>query len=139
MHKRHLITVCLLLLPLAMVAQREVEDSVQVTDTRLFDDCVAETFPEYPGGETALLQYLRDNIRYPKEAYDNGIEGRVIVSFLVVKDGSVQQITVMRSPDESLSREAVRVVSGMLHWKPGTRNGKPVDVRYTLPVTFAIQ
>ena len=121
-----------------MVAQREVEDSVQVTDTRLFDG-VAETFPEYPGGETALLQYLRDNIRYPKEAYDNGIEGRVIVSFLVVKDGSVQQITVMRSPDESLSREAVRVVSAMPHWKPGTRNGKPVDVRYTLPVTFAIQ
>ncbi|MBQ0158641.1 MAG: energy transducer TonB [Bacteroidales bacterium] len=138
MHKGYLITVCLLLLPLAMVAQREVEDSVPVTDTRLFDG-VAETFPEYPGGETALLQYLRDNIRYPKEAYDNGIEGRVIVSFLVVKDGSVQQITVMRSPDESLSREAVRVVSGMPHWKPGTRNGKPVDVRYTLPVTFAIQ
>ena len=85
------------------------------------------------------MQWLRDNIKYPVIAAENGIEGRVIVQFVVSKTGSISDVRVARSVDPSLDKEAVRVVSSMPNWTPGKQNGSAVNVRFTLPVTFKLQ
>jgi protein TonB len=99
---------------------------------------IVEQQPEFPGGESALLKYLGDHIKYPAFAQENGIQGRVTLSFTVEKDGSIANIEVMRSPADELSKEAVRVVSTMPKWKPGKQRGKPVRVKYVLPVVFRL-
>ena len=106
-------------------------------ETKIFD--VVEENPSFPGGQGALMQWLRDNIKYPVIAAENGIEGRVIVQFVVSKTGSISGVTVVRGVDPSLDKEAVRVVSAMPNWTPGKQNGTTVNVRYTLPVTFKLQ
>ena len=99
-----------------------------------------ETLPEFPGGFQALIQFLSKNVKYPVIAQENGIQGRPIVQFVVNKDGSICDIKVVRSGgDRSLDMEAIRVVSSMPRWTPGTRRGKPVRVKYTLPVNFKLQ
>lgn len=100
---------------------------------------VVEQNPEFPGGEAALMQFIKKNLKYPAFAAENGIQGRVTLSFTVEKDGSIANIEVMRSPAEELSKEAIRVVSSMPKWKPGKQRGKPVRVKYVLPVTFRLQ
>jgi len=100
---------------------------------------VVEQQPEFPGGEAALMQFIKKNLKYPAFAAENGIQGRVTLSFTVEKDGSIANIEVMRSPAEELSKEAIRVVSSMPKWKPGKQRGKPVRVKYVLPVTFRLQ
>lgn len=97
-----------------------------------------EQMPQFPGGETALLQYIRDNLKYPTIAQENGIQGRVIVRFVVSKDGSVKDITVLRGVDSSLDKEAVRVVNSLPKFIPGKQNGHAVNVFYTLPVSFKL-
>jgi protein TonB len=99
---------------------------------------IVEQQPEFPGGETALLKYLSEHIKYPAFAQENGIQGRVTLSFTVEKDGSIANIEVMRSPADELSKEAVRVASSMPKWKPGKQRGKPVRVKYVLPVVFRL-
>lgn len=99
---------------------------------------VVEQMPSFPGGQSALLQWLSSKIKYPKEAEKNGMMGRVIVSFVVERDGSITDIRVVKSVDPSLDREAIRVVSSMPRWKPGMQKGKPVRVKYTVPVTFRL-
>jgi protein TonB len=84
------------------------------------------------------LKYLGEHIKYPAFAQENGIQGRVTLSFTVEKDGSIANIEVMRSPADELSKEAVRVVSSMPKWKPGKQRGKPVRVKYVLPVVFRL-
>ena len=106
-------------------------------ENKIFD--VVEEQPSFPGGAGALMQWLRDNINYPVIAAENGIEGRVIVQFVVSKTGSISDVRVARSVDPSLDKEAVRVVSSMPNWTPGKQNGSAVNVRYTLPVTFKLQ
>ena len=106
-------------------------------ENKVFD--VVEEQPSFPGGQGALMQWLRDNIKYPVIAAENGIEGRVIVQFVVSKTGSISGVTVVRGVDPSLDKEAVRVVSSMPNWTPGKQNGTTVNVRYTLPVTFRLQ
>ena len=106
-------------------------------ENKVFD--VVEEQPSFPGGQGALMQWLRDNIKYPVIAAENGIEGRVIVQFVVSKTGSISDVKVVRGVDPSLDREAVRVVSQMPKWTPGRQNGTTVNVRYTLPVTFRLQ
>ena len=106
-------------------------------ENKVFD--VVEEQPSFPGGQGALMQWLRDNIKYPVIAAENGIEGRVIVQFVVSKTGSISDVRVARGVDPSLDREAVRVVSSMPNWTPGKQNGTSVNVRYTLPVTFKLQ
>ncbi len=106
-------------------------------ETKIFD--VVEEMPMFPGGEAALMEYLQKNLRYPAVASENGIEGRVIVRFVVGKDGAVSQVTVARGVDPSLDKEAVRVVESMPRWTPGKQNGQAVNVFYTLPVTFKLQ
>ena len=106
-------------------------------ENKVFD--VVEEQPSFPGGPAALMQWLRDNIKYPVVAAENGIEGRVIVQFVVSKTGSISDVRVARGVDPSLDREAIRVVSSMPKWTPGKQNGTTVNVRYTLPVTFKLQ
>lgn len=98
-----------------------------------------EQMPSFPGGDAALMRYLSKNIKYPPLAEENGIQGRVICSFVVERDGSVSDIRIKRSVDPSLDKEAMRVVSAMPKWIPGRQNGQMVRVKYTLPVTFRLQ
>lgn len=107
------------------------------TDEEIFQ--VVEEMPEYPGGMSELMKYFSTNMRYPKEAQDKGIQGRVIVQFVVEKDGSITEAKVVRSVDPQLDAEALRVVNAMPRWTPGKQKGKAVRVRYTLPVMFHLQ
>lgn len=106
-------------------------------DNKVFD--VVEQPPSFPGGQGALMAWIKDNLKYPVVAAENGIEGRVIVQFVVGKDGSISNVTVVRSADPSLDKEAVRVISKMPKWTPGKQNGTTVNVKYTCPVTFRLQ
>lgn len=99
---------------------------------------VVEDMPEFPGGTAGLLEYLRANIRYPAGCRENNIQGRVLISFVVEKDGSIVEPEVVKSVDEELDAEALRVVRNMPKWKPGTQRGKPVRVKYTVPVNFRL-
>lgn len=101
---------------------------------------VVETMPEFPGGQQALFKYLSENVKYPVIAQENGIQGRVICQFVVNKDGAIVEVEVVRSGgDPSLDKEAVRVIKSMPKWKPGKQRGKPVRVKYTVPVNFRLQ
>lgn len=100
---------------------------------------VVEQPPSYPGGDAALMEYLNNNISYPTIAVDNLIQGKVTCSFVVGKDGSIQDVRVERSVDGSLDKEAVRVIKSMPRWIPGRQGGNAVKVKYYLPVTFRLQ
>ena len=101
---------------------------------------VVEKMPEFPGGQQALFKYLSENVNYPVIAQENGIQGRVICQFVVNRDGSIVDVEVVRSGgDPSLDKEAVRVIKSMPKWKPGQQRGKPVRVKYTVPVNFKLQ
>lgn len=100
---------------------------------------VVENMPEFPnGGMTALMKYLSDNIRYPEAAHKAGIQGRVTVQFVVGKDGSIGNVSILRGVNADLDAEAIRVISSMPKWKPGTQKGEPVKVKYTVPVMFRL-
>ena len=105
--------------------------------TKVFD--VVEEMPSFPGGQGALMSYLASNIKYPVVAQENGVQGRVIISFVVERDGSISDVKVARSVDPSLDREAQRVVKSMPRWTPGKQNGQTVRVKYTVPVVFRLQ
>ncbi|MBQ3673934.1 MAG: energy transducer TonB [Paludibacteraceae bacterium] len=101
---------------------------------------VVEKMPEFPGGQQALFKYLSENVKYPVIAQENGIQGRVICQFVVNRDGSIVDVEVVRSGgDPSLDKEAVRVIKSMPKWKAGQQRGKPVRVKYTVPVNFKLQ
>ena len=99
---------------------------------------VVEDQPEFPGGTAALLDYLRKNIKYPAICRENNIQGRVLVTFIVNKDGAIIEPEVVKSVHPQLDREALRVISTMPNWKPGSQRGKPVRVKYTVPVNFRL-
>ena len=105
--------------------------------TKVFD--VVEEMPSFPGGNGALMSYLSSNVKYPVVAQENGVQGRVIISFVVERDGSISDVKVARSVDPSLDREAQRVVKSMPRWTPGKQNGQTVRVKYTVPVVFRLQ
>lgn len=100
---------------------------------------VVEEQPEFPGGNTAMMKFLGDNIKYPVIAQENGIQGRVITNFVVERDGSITDVQVVRGVDPSLDKEAIRVIQSMPKWKPGKQRGSAVRVRFTLPVVFRLQ
>src|SRR5574344_2354971 len=100
---------------------------------------VVEQMPTYPGGENALNDYLMKHIKYPVIAEENGIQGRVIVTFVVERDGSITDVQIARSVDPSLDKEAARVVRTMPSWNPGRQHGTAVRVKFTVPVTFRLQ
>ena len=113
-------------------------DTVKVAPEDAYFD-VVEQMPEFPGGQTELMKYLQQSVKYPKEAQEKGLQGRVIVSFIVDTDGSVEKPEVVRSVDPQLDAEALRVVKMMPKWQPGKQNGKVVRVKYHFPVTFRLQ
>ena len=106
-------------------------------ENKVFD--VVEQMPSYPGGMGALMSWLSQNIKYPTVAAENGISGRVIVQFVVERDGSITDVRVARGVDPYLDKEATRVVKMMPNWIPGKQNGSPVRVKYTVPVVFKLQ
>ena len=108
-----------------------------VEETKIFT--VVEQMPMFPGGDAALMGYLRDNMHYPTVAAENGVQGRVVVGFVVERDGSITDVNVLRSVDPSLDREAMRVVKNMPRWTPGKQNGSAVRVKYQVPVSFRLQ
>lgn len=94
--------------------------------------------PEFPGGPMALLKYLNQNVKYPVIAAENGVNGKVTVSFVVNKDGSICDVKILRGVDPALDQEAIRVVSNMPRWKPGKQGDKPVRVSYRVPINFRL-
>lgn len=108
-----------------------------VEETKIFT--VVEQMPMFPGGDGALMGYLRDNIHYPTVAAENGVQGRVVVGFVVERDGSITDVNILRGVDPSLDREAMRVVKSMPKWTPGKQNGSAVRVKYQVPVSFRLQ
>lgn len=92
--------------------------------------------PQFPGGDATLMKYLNNNINYPQEAMKNGLEGRVIVQFVVTKNGTIGEVKIIRSVDPELDKEAIRLCKSLPKFTPGRMNGKAVNVWYTLPITF---
>jgi len=109
----------------------------KVEETKVFD--VVEQMPSFPGGQGALMSWLGSNIKYPVVAEENGVQGRVVCTFVVERDGSITDVKVVRGVDPSLDKEAVRVLKAMPKWIPGKQNGSAVRVKYTVPVTFRLQ
>ena len=99
---------------------------------------VVEVMPQFPGGQIAMLKYIMENIKYPEQAMKEGIQGRVAVRFIVEKDGSISDVKPILSVHPLLNKEAVRVVESMPKWTPGKQNGKPVRVRFNVPVMFKL-
>lgn len=113
-----------------------------VTEPEVVDEDIihvrAEVQPAFPGGQAAMMKFLRDNIKYPSVCAETGIQGRVIVSFVVNKDGSIEQVEVLSGVHERLDAEAVRVVKLMPTWTPGQMQGHAVRTKFNLPVTFRL-
>lgn len=133
------ITVLALLATLAFTgihAQKTVVGKKGQNTEKVFD--VVEIMPEFPGGSVALFSYLAKSLRYPKDAIDKKIEGRVMVQFIVNRDGSIVEAKVINKVFPSLDAEGLRVVNEMPKWTPGRQKGKPVRVRYTLPIMFSL-
>lgn len=116
-------------------SQRGREEVVE--DNTVFE--FLEEMPEFPGGQAAMMKWLGENVKYPTIASENNIQGRVMVSFIVERDGSVSDVKILRGVDPSLDKEAMRLVSSMPKWKPGMQTGKPVRARFNIPVTFKLR
>ena len=131
---------CMLLVALlsttTITAQKTVVSKKQSKEV-VFD--TVDQMPEFPGGLDSLMSFLTSTIKYPKEAMDKKIEGRVMVKFIVEKDGQVSTPQVLKSVCPAVDEEALRVIRCMPRWKPGKQNGKEVRVFFTLPVTFRMK
>ncbi len=100
---------------------------------------VVEDEPSFPGGETARIKYLRDNIKYPQMARESGIQGTVYITFVVEPDGSISHVKILRGIGGGCDEEAIRVIKLMPKWKPGRQRGKPVRVQFNMPIKFTLQ
>jgi protein TonB len=118
-----------------------VEEKPQVIEQKVEAEIftVVEEQPTYPGGEEARMRYLQENIKYPEEAKELGIQGRVFVTFVVEVDGSITDVRVLRGIGGGCDQEAIRVVKGMPKWVPGKQRGVPVRVQFNLPIKFTLQ
>lgn len=116
----------------------EEEEVVEEEDKEALYGVIVDESPLFPGGDESLRMYLKENTHYPTEALENGIQGRVFVSFVVNEDGNITDVKVARPANPSLEKEAIRVVSSMPKWTPGKQRGKAVDVSYTVPINFII-
>jgi protein TonB len=118
--------------PIISAVEEEEEESAEVF-------FIVEDMPEFPGGDLALRKYIANAVKYPVIAQENGIQGKVYVTFVVGKDGTVNSAGIARGVDASLDKEALRVVNSLPKWKPGKQRGKPVNVSYTVPINFVLQ
>ncbi len=119
----------------ADLPKREEEESVKEEEIFL----VVEAMPEFPGGEAALYDYLAANLKYPEMAKETGITGKVFVTFVVEKDGSITDVKILRGIGGGCDEEAIRVVKGMPKWTPGHQRSIPVRVQFNLPIKFTLQ
>lgn len=112
---------------------------MQQGDSLSYDDrvfAVVEQMPSFPGGQSAMMQYLATNMKCPKTVEENGIQGRVIVGFIVEKDGTITDVHTVRGVESALDKEAERIIKAMPKWTPGKQKGKPVRVSYFVPISF---
>ena len=107
------------------------------TDDKVYEVC--EQMPIFEGGDAALLKYLRENLKYPDNTKDRGVQGRLVIGFIVEKDGSLTDVKVLRPVDIDLDAEVLRLVKGMPKWIPGRHNGQCVRVRHLLPIHICLQ
>ena len=114
----------------------EVEEETEPTIEIIFD--IVEEMPEFIGGVEKLYEYLGDNIKYPEQAKDFSIQGKVFVQFVVWKDGTIKDVKVVKGAHKLLDKEALRVINKMPNWKPGKQRGKNVNAKFTLPIKFRI-
>lgn len=126
----------------AVAVVPEVEATVAAVEqpkagTEIFT--IVENMPSFPGGEVEMMKYISQNLKYPKEAQDNGVQGRVTVRFVVSSAGDVTNAEIVRGVDPACDAEALRVIRSMPKWKPGMQNGKVVSVYYTLPILFRLK
>lgn len=119
------------------IAELEQQQVIVEEAPRVFE--IVEQMPAFPGGDTEMMKWLGENLNYPVIAQEAGIQGRVVVRFVVTKTGAVDEVKVMRGFDPACDKEAVRVVKSMPKWNPGRQNGEAVAVYYTLPVTFRLK
>lgn len=122
-----------------IIVKEQVIEQPKVEEEQPVSIAMVEQKPQFPGGEAEMYKWLGANIVYPPAAAEEGVSGRVIVEFVVGKDGSITNVKVLRQRHPALDKEAVRVVKAMPKWIPGRNNGQPVKVTYTLPVTFKLQ
>ena len=127
------------------INKQQVKDQVIAEEPKapepekVFNIAMVEQKPEFPGGEAAMYKWLSDHINYPPAAAEEGVQGRVVVEFVVSKTGKIEGARVLRGRHPALDREALRVVNAMPNWQPGRNNGQAVKVTYTLPVSFRLQ
>lgn len=132
-----------ILFSLAMLAMPAfAQDNQKGNQVIQTDDPIIEKpdkMPEFPGGMAECMKFLSKNMKYPKEAQDNGIQGKVVLQFVINCDGSITNIEIVKGVCHPLDKEAIRIIKKMPKWKPGTVNGKPVRVRYTIPIMFRLR
>ena len=116
---------------------KQVVTQAEPEPEKVFD--MVEQMPQFPGGQTEMMQFISKNMKYPTIAQENGTQGRVTCQFVVGADGRVRDVNVLRGVDPYLDKEAVRVIMSMPKWIPGKQNGKAVSVKYTIPVVFKLQ
>ena len=119
------------------VEEKKVEVIEQSESDEVFE--VVDKMPSFPGGQGAMFEYISRNLKYPEIAVANGVQGRVIVTFIVKKDGSLSYVRVVKSVDPALDKEALRLIKSMPKWSPGINKGKYVNVTIKVPVTFRLQ
>lgn len=133
--KTNIISFLLLVAPLTLPAQSPGERTPdEVVGENAFTS--VDVMPQFPGGQVALIKHISQNLTYPADAVEAGVKGRVTVRFVVAKDGNIVKPTIVRGVHPSLDREALRVVGTLPKFVPGSMNGEPVNVFYTLPITF---
>lgn len=114
-----------------------VQEEEEIEEQHIF--LVVENMPEFPGGEAAMYKFIGKNIEYPRMAKESGISGRVFVTFVVERDGSVTDVQILRGIGGGCDEEAIRVIKMMPKWTPGKQRGKPVRVQYRMPIKFTLQ
>jgi len=114
----------------------EIEEEEEEEEAQVF--FIVENMPEFPGGDLELRKHIAQNVQYPEIAKENGIQGRVFVQFVVNQKGKVEQVKVVRGVDPALDKEAIRVISNLPNWAPGSQRGKPVKVSFTVPINFQL-
>jgi len=113
-----------------------IEEEAEEAEAQVF--FIVENMPEFPGGDLELRKHIAQNVQYPEIAKENGIQGRVFIQFVVNQKGEIEQVKVVRGVDPALDKEAIRVISSLPKWKPGSQRGKPVRVSFTVPINFQL-
>lgn len=124
--------------PINFKLDGENSDVENTEDEEVMIFRAVEDMPEFPGGEKALWNYFAENVQYPKSAQENKVQGKVFVSFVIAKDGSVQNAKVVRSVNPAIDKEALRVINSMPKWTPGAQRGTKVNVQFTMPINFEL-